>query len=102
MRAKDRLTLLEQRQVLQKVMNQDGTKKDQSKWKVKELRLQLLRMRKVMNRNGTRDRAAVIFGPILHGPVQSKWKQKGTCTGPALSTTLMDNLFLFIYTVILY
>jgi hypothetical protein len=105
-RAKDRLTLLEQLQVLQKVMNQDGTRKDQSKWKVKGLRLQLLRMQKVMNQNGPRNRAAVIFGP---GPVQRKWKQKGTCTGPALSTTLVEihmdmvNLVLFImYTIILH
>jgi len=79
-RAKDHLTLLEQLQVLQKVMNQDGTKKDQSKWKVKELRLQFLRMQKVMNQNRPRNKAAVIFGPVLHGPVQSKGKQKGTCT----------------------
>jgi len=81
---------------------------NQSKWKVKELRLQLLRMQKVMNQNGTRNRAAVIFGPVLHGPVQSKWKQKGTCTRPALSTTLVEihmdmvNLVLFMYTIIMH
>ena len=81
---------------------------NQSKWKVKELRLQFLRMQKVMNQNGTRNRVAVIFGPVLHGPVQSKWKQKGTSTGPALSTTLVEihmdtvNLVLFMYTIILH
>jgi hypothetical protein len=61
---------------------------------------------KGMNQNGPRSSAAVIFGPVLHGPVQNKWKVKGTCTGPALSRTLieihmdMDNLFLFMYTII--